>query len=120
MPYSTYGIDTWYGAPRYIPNIVQVRKKSVKAVYSLPHNEHTNFLFQIKSYSYVSRPLQYICSHQYFYVELRVPLMWNHTSIIIIAPATEIMSYYHTSININLNPAFFINRLNNGILYQTT
>ena len=48
---------------------------------------------------------------------LFILVFFNTLIYIIIA---EIISYYHTSINLNLNPAFFINQLNNGIFYLTT
>ena len=74
----------------------------------------------------------FMTSIMYMHVPTYYILKWNqgtvlliHVSIhtlicIIITPATELISYYHISINLSLNPAFFSNRLNNGILYLTT
>ena len=45
-PYILYVIVCWYAAPRYLTDkIVKIQKKSIRHIYDLPYNAHTNDLF---------------------------------------------------------------------------
>ena len=47
LPYITYGIESWFGAPNYLSDRVQVlQKKAIRAIFKLPYNSHTGFYFK--------------------------------------------------------------------------
>ena len=46
-PYLTYAIEAWYSAPKYLTDKVLIlQKKSIRAINSLPYNEHTSKYFK--------------------------------------------------------------------------
>ena len=46
LPYISYGVESWYGAPQFVADRVRVlQKKAVRAVYCLPYNSHTEQYF---------------------------------------------------------------------------
>ena len=46
-PYLNYGIETWYGAPQYARDSVNVlQKKAIRAINDLPYNAHTSEYFK--------------------------------------------------------------------------
>ena len=46
VPRITYGIEAWYGAPQFLSNrIEKLQKKSIRAIFSLPFNSHTDSYF---------------------------------------------------------------------------
>ena len=50
LPYLTYCIEAWYAAPRYLSHRVHVlQKKSIRAIYDLDYNDHTNNYFKCNS-----------------------------------------------------------------------
>ena len=47
LPYLNYGIEAWFGAARTDRNKVFIlQKKSIRAIYNLPFNTHTNTFFK--------------------------------------------------------------------------
>ena len=47
LPYLNYGIEAWFGASRTDRNkIFILQKKSIRAIYRLPFNAHTNDFFK--------------------------------------------------------------------------
>ena len=47
LPYLTYCIESWHAAPYYLTDSIFVlQKKSIRAVYNLPYNSHTNQFFK--------------------------------------------------------------------------
>ena len=47
LPYLTYCIESWHAAPNYLTDSIFVlQKKSIRAVYNLPYNSHTNQFFK--------------------------------------------------------------------------
>ena len=47
QPYLIYGIEAWCSAPKYLTDkIFVLQKKSIRAINSLPYNEHTNYYFK--------------------------------------------------------------------------
>ena len=47
LPYITYCIESWHAAPNYLTNSINVlQKKSIRAVFNLPYNAHTNEYFK--------------------------------------------------------------------------
>ena len=47
LPYLSYGVEAWFGASRTDSNkILTLQKKSVRAVFNLPFNSHTNDYFK--------------------------------------------------------------------------
>ena len=83
LPYITYSIESWFGAPRYLSDRVQVlQKKAVRAIYSLPYNSHTGPFF--KDYSFLNVHDLFILSlssHIYKYknsdVNIALPLPYR-------------------------------------------
>ena len=50
LPYLTYCIEAWYAAPNYLSHRVHVlQKKSIRAIYDLNYNDHTNDYFKCNS-----------------------------------------------------------------------
>ena len=72
LPYLNYGIESWYGAPRYSSDRVQVlQKKAIRAVHSLSFNDHTNEYFKTdKILKLVDIYKINLCSHMYNYIRL--------------------------------------------------
>ena len=47
QPYLIYAIEAWCSAPKYLTDkIFILQKKSIRAINSLPYNEHTNSFFK--------------------------------------------------------------------------
>ena len=47
LPYLSYSIEAWFGAARTDSNkMLVLKKKSIRAVHSLPFNAHTNDFFK--------------------------------------------------------------------------
>ena len=47
LPYLSYGIWSWYGAPCYKSNnIFVLQKKSIRAVHGLPYSTHIDYYFK--------------------------------------------------------------------------
>ena len=47
LPYLSYGIESWYGAPRFMSNkIFVLQKKAIRAIHGLSYNSHTNYYFK--------------------------------------------------------------------------
>ena len=47
LPYLSYGIEAWFGASSTDSNkILILQKKSVRAIFNLPFNDHTNDYFK--------------------------------------------------------------------------
>ena len=47
MPHIMYGIEVWYGAPQYVLDRISIlQKKAIRAINSLPYNDHTHEYFK--------------------------------------------------------------------------
>ena len=46
-PYVNYNIESWFGASEYVLDRVRIlQRKSLRAVFNLPYNDHTNSFFK--------------------------------------------------------------------------
>ena len=70
LPYLNYGIESWYGAPRYSSDRVQVlQKKAIRAIHSLSFNHHTNEYFEDDKILKLNDIYKInLCSHMYNYI----------------------------------------------------
>ena len=74
LPYLSYGVVSWYGAPRYVSNRVQVlQKKAIRAIHMLPFNSHTNDLFKINKFLKLDDIYKSnLCSHSSYYQNINM------------------------------------------------
>ena len=65
-------MESWYGAPRYVSNRVQIlQKKAIRAIHTLPYNSHTNDLFKINKFLKLDDIYKLnLCSHLFYYQNL--------------------------------------------------
>ena len=71
LPYLTYGIESWYGAPRYMSGKVSVlQKKAIRNVFNLPYNSPTNQYFKSNNILKLSDLYNLsLCSHVFNYIK---------------------------------------------------
>ena len=76
LPYLNYGIEAWFGANMTERNkIFILQKKSIRAIYSLPYNAHTNDYFKINNLLKVHELYKLnLCSLVYRYTQPSVDL----------------------------------------------
>ena len=67
VPYISYAIEIWHGAPKYLINqIFILQKKAIRAINLLPYNSHTNNYFkEAKLLKLEELFKSYSCSHIY-------------------------------------------------------
>ena len=72
LPYLTYGIESWHGAPRYMSGKVQImQKKAIRAIYGLSYNSHTNQHFKMNNILKLTDLYNLnLCSHVFKYLQL--------------------------------------------------
>ena len=70
LPYLSYGIESWYGAPRYMTNkIFILQKKAIRAVHGLPYSSHTNNHFKTDKILKLQDLYKLnLCSQLFFYL----------------------------------------------------
>ena len=45
-PYILYALEVWFSAPKYLSNAISIlQKRSIRCVYNLPYNSHTQYYF---------------------------------------------------------------------------
>ena len=76
LPYISYSIEAWFGAARVDSNKISVlQKKSIRAIYSLPFNAHTNDYFKSDAILKISDLYKLnLCSLVYRYSQPMVDL----------------------------------------------
>ena len=72
LPYLSYGIESWHGAPRYMSGRVQImQKKAIRAIYGLSYNSHTNQHFKMNNILKLTDLYNLnLCSHVFKYLQL--------------------------------------------------